>query len=316
MTESICIVGSGKMAGEYARTLTALKKNFFIIGRDKKELNFFYRKYGVKVYHGGLKKTLLKEIMINSVIVATTIDNLAECCCDLINHGATNILLEKPGALSINSLKKIKRLSLKRKVKIHIAYNRRFYQSIITLKRMIKKDEYITSCFFDFTEKTASIEKSNLSKKVKSKMIYSNSSHIFDLVFYLCGYPKEIKSFINRKLDWHPSAACFSGSGKTNKNIIFSYFADWGSAGRWKIDLRTNKRNYILQPLEDLCLMEKNNFKVVKIPNSSKLDKLYKPGIYLQTKAFLSEDFKNFCSIDDQILNFKYMKKVGNYPKE
>ena len=89
---------------------------------------------------------------MKNVIVATSISSLYSCCIILLKLGATNILLEKPGALSINELKKIKKLSNQKKSNVHIAYNRRFYKSVIELEKKINKNESILSCFIDFTE--------------------------------------------------------------------------------------------------------------------------------------------------------------------
>ena len=105
--------------------------------------------------------------------------------------------------------------------------------------------------FYRFYGKIRSYYKSKKHSKIeKNKWLYSNSSHVFDLLFFLCGHPKKIKSYVRGKNTWHPKASSFAGAGITNKNIIFSYFADWESGGRWNIDLRTNKKKYILDQMK------------------------------------------------------------------
>lgn len=313
MKNSIWIIGGGYMAKEYAKVLDAQNKEFIIIDKTNKEAEFFKKRYGVNLLSGGLEKILKTDIRIKTAIIATSINMLSRCCIALLKHGTNNILLEKPGALTIKDLKRIKTISEKKNANVHIAYNRRFYQSVIKLKNHINKNEEITSCFVDFTERSVSISKSKLSKETKEKMIYSNSSHMFDLFFYLCGHPKKLSTYNKGKIEWHPNASIFSGSGLTINNILFSYFADWGSAGRWKIDIRTNKKNFILQPIEELKVMHKDSFEIYDININSELDKAFKPGIYIQTKLFLQKKFDNFCNIDYQIESFKYLKKIGNY---
>ena len=313
MKNIIWIVGGGYMAKEYAKVLKAQDKKFIVVDKTNKEAEFFKEEYGAELISGGLENILKTKVKIKTAIIATTIDILSKCCIELLKHGTNNILLEKPGALNINDLKKIKMISKKKNANVHIAYNRRFYQSVIKLKQSINKNEKITGCFVDFTERSELINKSKLSKEAKEKMIYSNSSHMFDLFFYLCGHPKKLSPYNKGKIDWHPTGSVFSGSGLTINNILFSYFADWGSAGRWKIDIRTNKRNFILQPIEELKLMQKKSFEIVNCNINSKLDIMFKPGLYLQTKLFLRKKFSNFCTIDYQIKSFKYLKKIGSY---
>ena len=62
------------------------------------------------------------------------------------------------------------------------------------------------------------------------------------------------------KLDWHPSGDRFVGAGVTHENILFSYHADWVSAGRWGIEIMTPKNAYRLIPLEQLYRCKKGTF--------------------------------------------------------
>ena len=128
MSDLVWIIGAGQIAKVYAEILIDLKQDFAVIGKSKKETNFFEKKYKVKTYSGGLSKFQKKDLNIKNVIVATSISSLYSCCIILLKLGATNILLEKPGALSINELKKIKKLSNQKKSNVHIAYNRDFNQ--------------------------------------------------------------------------------------------------------------------------------------------------------------------------------------------
>ena len=103
---------------------------------------------------------------------------------------------------------------------------------------------------FEFTEWPHKIDFDHYTKKELSRFFMCNSSHVVDTVFHLAGYPRDLKAMTYGHLDWHPSAAIFSGCGVTNKNILFSYSANWLSAGRWGIDINTDKGKYILKPLE------------------------------------------------------------------
>ena len=43
------------------------------------------------------------------------------------------------------------------------------------------------------------------------------------------------------------------------------------------------------------------------------LDEKFKPGLYLQTIAFLSEDHHKLCSLDEQISSFSVYNDIANY---
>ena len=88
-----------------------------------------------------------------------------------------------------------------------------------------------------------------------------------------------------------------------------------GVGGRWNIDLRTNKKKYIFQPLEELRSMKKGSFDIVQEKIDNKIDLKYKPGFYLQTKNFLEKKFERFCTIQNQIDSFKFLSRIGNYKK-
>ena len=55
-----------------------------------------------------------------------------------------------------------------------------------------------------------------------------------------------------RKISWHPSASGFVGSGVTDNGVLFSYISNWDCPGRWSVEIITNKRRFILSPLEEL----------------------------------------------------------------
>jgi hypothetical protein len=68
----------------------------------------------------------------------------------------------------------------------------------------------------------------------------------------LIGTPKSISTYRSGSLPWHPTGKKFVGAGITKKDIPFSYHADWGSAGRWGIEIMTPQNAYRLIPLEKL----------------------------------------------------------------
>lgn len=307
------LIGAGQMSLEYYKVLKSLNLKFKVIGRGFRSGSIFEKITGYTVEYGSIKKNAMKYGVPNYAIVAVSADQLKNVAKKLIDIGTANILLEKPGALSISDLKQIYYLSKKKKINIFIGYNRRFYSSVIQAKKIIKQDGGLNSIFFDFTELSNKINKLSIKKKIKDKWLISNSSHVIDLAFNFCGEPFDWSCWNKSSLNWHKSSAIFCGSGISKNDIAFSYLSDWKSAGRWGIELMTNKRKLILRPLESLTYIKKNSFNKKKIKLKSLFDKKFKPGIFLQTKAFLTNNFINLCNIKTQVINFKIYNKIANY---
>ena len=175
----------------------------------------------------------------------------------LLHFGAREILCEKPGALYLDELKQITKLANQSNTRILIAYNRRFYSSVDKLIELAKLDGGVESLYFDFTEWEAQWTHGKTSKKILLNLFIMNSLHVIDLAFYICGLPKKLSSFVSGYSDWHQKAMIFSGAGITHNDALFSYNANWNSAGRWGIEVNSRNFKFILRPLEELQVLKK-----------------------------------------------------------
>ena len=93
------------MAHEYARVLKALKKKFLVVGRGEASANKLKSDLDVEVFSGGLVHFLSENMQVpDFAIVCTPVDSLAANTMDLLAFGVKKILIEKPGALSIEEL--------------------------------------------------------------------------------------------------------------------------------------------------------------------------------------------------------------------
>lgn len=75
----------------------------------------------------------------------------------------------------------------------------------------------------------------------------------------------------------------------------------------------TRKHRLILRPMETLQIQKIGSIEVKNVPVDYSLDKKYKPGLYLQTKAFLEGQYDDFCTLDNQRVALKYYKKMSRY---
>ena len=114
---------------------------------------------------------------------------------------------------------------------------------------MIADDGGVTSFNFEFTEWSHQIEKLDKPKgELEGGM--ANSTHVVDLAFFLGGVPIEMNSYVKVALPWYSKAAAFAGAGISDKEVPFSYKANWMSAGRWSVEILTNENKYIFEPKE------------------------------------------------------------------
>ena len=290
MNESVLLVGAGKMAIEYTRVLQALHVRTTVIGRNAATAQAFQRATGVAAAEGGLQQWLdLRTKPLPPIaFVAVSINQLAATTSALIAAGVRRILVEKPAGVNDAELQHLSTLAQRSGADIRVAYNRRFLASTFAAKNACDADGGLLSMHFEFTEWTSRISQGSHPPEVLSNWMLANSSHVIDLALFLGGSPQQLTSFVSRGLSWHPQASVFSGAGVTDRGALFSYHANWESAGRWGIELRTSKRRLLLCPLEQLQEQKRDSVEITPVEIDDHLDRQFKPGFYLQTKAMLS----------------------------
>jgi predicted dehydrogenase len=299
----IWLIGTGSMAVEYSKVLDALKIDYLVVGRSENRCEEFFNLTGKIPFKGGLAAFLKSNPEIpDAVINATGIESLTHSTSLLLNYGIRYILLEKPGFGNPEELFTTKELVDLYNAKVLIAYNRRFYSSVIKSQEIIDKDGGVKSFNFEFTEWSHTIKELKKEKVEFENWFYGNSSHLIDLAFYLCGNPIEINCFQKGGLEWHPSGEVFSGAGITESNALFSYIANWSSPGRWGLEICTSNYRLIFKPIEKLHIMKLGSVTIEENDQINyEIDQLYKPGLYLQTEAFLKKEISRFSDINDQL---------------
>ena len=310
---STWLIGAGYMAQEYAKVLNILLPEYEVIGRGKKSATEFESVTSHFVRQGGLKKALEELKPPMQAIVAVGVEDLSRIASELVRFGVKRILLEKPGGINKQEISELNTIAKTYDANILIAYNRRFYTSTEALKELVEIDGGATSCIFEFTEWSHKIEPLKKGPGVKESWFLANSTHIVDLAFHICGYPKEFSAWQKGSLSWHPSSERFCGAGITKNNVVFSYHADWSAPGRWSVEILTTKNRYILKPLEKLQVVRLGSVNLENIEINDQVDIQYKPGIYNQLKAFLNEDDINFCSIEEQLQHIDIYNKIAGY---
>lgn len=307
MKSLIYIIGTGPMAIEYTKVLQAQKHSIIVIGRSEENALKFEKETGLKPWIGGIENYLNDNLIPNNafVICATGTPDLMKIILIIMRSGIKNILVEKPGALSIEELLSNEKNLAQFEENIYIAYNRRFYSSVFELERLIIEDGGIDSMLFEFTEWADVIQQVQKSREVKYNWFFANSTHVIDLAFFICGTPSIWQSYSNAgKINWHKKSN-FVGAGVTDKGVLFSYISNWESAGRWGIEIMTKNRRIYLKPLEKIKIQKKGSLLIEDHLFDDSKDLQYKPGLYLQLIAFLNGDKSRLLTMKEQIKRTK-----------
>ncbi|MGQ7818398.1 Gfo/Idh/MocA family oxidoreductase [Metapseudomonas furukawaii] len=316
MNANVLVVGTGPMAREHIKVLQSMAIPFTVVGRSQRGVEVFEHETGIPAVPGGIDAYLESSGAheFSHCIVATSVTELYRNVLSLLRAGARKILVEKPCVLDARELNTLLTESSTRTAEVYIAYNRRFFSSVLKAKEIIEEDGGLDMVKFDFTEWAHVIEKLEKQPLEKERWLLANSTHVIDLAFHFAGVPKSLSAYRSGALDWHPSAKIFSGAGVSQAGVLFSYGSDWGSAGRWWLELFTPLRKLRLCPMEKLFETRKGTVVEQEVLCDAELDADFKPGLYLQTEKFLSGDKNGLCELQELNEKFKYFCEIAGYP--
>ena len=301
LNKKVLLVGATRMAMEYYKVLQALDCNTTVVGRGQKNADEFSAQTKAPVYVGGVEKFLAEKSVadFDAVLVAVGVEQLAPVARQLLVAGAKHILLEKPGGLDSQEIQALADMANAKKAQVLVAYNRRFYASVLKAEEIIKADGGVKSFVFEFTEWAQAVSKTDRKPEVLAHWLLANSTHVIDMAFFLGGKPLEIKCFSAGNLNWHEHSM-FYGAGSTENQTFFSYQANWDAPGRWVVEIITDQHRLIFKPLEELQIQVKGSVEVKPVEIDNSLDLNFKPGLYRQLQAFLTGDDSRFKTIAQQ----------------
>ena len=304
---NIWIIGAGTIAQEYGKVLNSLGYDYTVIGRGEQSALKYKVIIGKEVITGGLEAFLAtKPEVADKAIVATNLESLSQNTIQLVNYGVKDILCEKPGFLYPEECEKVLKAAEAKNANVYLAYNRRFFSSVLKAQEIIEEDGGVKSFNFEFTEWGHVIETLNKPKGDLDNWMYANSTHVIDLAFFLGGEPTQMSSYSAGEISWHKPAV-FAGAGISDKGALFSYQANWAAPGRWVVEILTSKHRLYFKPMEQLQIQNIGSVKVEPVEIDDQLDKDYKPGFYRQVEAFIRQNDSRLCTIQDQ---YNHVSKV------
>lgn len=312
--KNLWLIGSGPMAVDYVKVLQAQNIPFEVIGRGSKSAAKFQEQTGIPVKTGGLELWLGESGDLPELaIVAVSVEQLAVTTLMLLQKGVKRILVEKPAGLNEDEIKEVAAEAKGCDAEVYVAYNRRFYASTLKAQEIIAEDGGISSFNFEFTEWSHVIKDLDKSGEVKEEWFLANSTHVVDLAFFLGGTPEKLATYTSGSLDWHPRASVYAGAGITEGGVLFSYQANWAAPGRWGVEILTSKHRMIFRPMEQLQVQNIGSVAIEDVVLDNTLDSEFKPGLYLQVKAFLDGNFEfkyNLLKIEEQLSNMTFYNRI------
>jgi predicted dehydrogenase len=331
LSSAMWLIGTGPMARDYAQVFAALGTRFTVIGRDNEKAQAFCKSIsthtGIATAMGGGVEQAVAAVRAGKLaaprhaVVAVPVDRLAHVASVLAPH-CGSILLEKPGALEVGELRALHDIPTVASgaCQIHIAYNRRFFDSVQTLRARLAEDGPVLSASLEFDEPVPRIVALPTPAAIKARWGFANASHVFDLLFYLCGRPVAERSLGALPGDplvpWHPSGSVFVGTGQTDRGTHYVYHGNFGSVGRWRLALSVPNKRYFLMPLETLQVAEGAVVSLRDVPLPAGAHPELKPGLLGQVRAFLAGDpNREMVTLSDQLWHMSHLANLFGYPK-
>ena len=310
----IWLLGTGAMSVEYSKVLKHQRLNFHAIGRSKASTEAFRVATGADATPGGLAAFLEQQPQVaQAAIVAVNVEQLFPTTLQLIQAGVPSILVEKPAALALAELEQLQAAAKNAGCNVYIAYNRRFFASVLKAQDIIQADGGVTSFQFEVTEWSHIIQNLDNPDEVMQAWFIANTSHVVDLAWHLGGAPEELACFTHGTLDWHRAASQFSGAGKSQSGATFAYQGNWCAPGRWALEFCTAAHRLIFKPMEQLQIQEIGSVAVNPLSIDDALDQEFKPGLHAQVASFLGADKSRLCSLEEQVQHFHLYQRMAGY---
>jgi predicted dehydrogenase len=318
MTVRCLVIGAGKMGSAHLQALVALEPDALAGWAPSERRREAAESVGAGFFHGPLDAAL-DAFQPTHVVVASPVETLTPISLQLIAAGVRHLLVEKPVALSGAEGAALAAAVKASGAQLNVGYNRRFYSSIRTAQRLIAEaGEEIESVAFEFNEVVPDPAGPLAhAPSVRERWLLANSLHVIDSALFPVGHPDPLRSSftLSGALAWHPSGSVFVGSGLTVLSKPFVYHANWSAPGRWSFEWMTPSARYVFRPLEKLAVMRRGSFNLEDVPLDDELDRRFKPGVYLQDRAFLfgGEEAADLVSLENALSLVRLGEAMAGY---
>lgn len=297
------------MGSVYADILTNLNHEIVVgIGRKGSETHkLFGRKYDCEVSDD---ISYLSKIQsdLEGIIISIPPDQSLEWVSKFPNQ---NFLIEKPAQLISENLKKL----LSYNANIFVAYNRKFYQSYLDLKKFVTTQR--KKCFVNINIPEKKIPIINLYGKSVNYNLIANSSHIISILRPIFGDLNLKRTFseldiLNDNIGEFHSISSHGHLVRISIHLEeFSNTSIYVKGDQNSFELKPIEKSYLIDGME-INLSRDLNYRtyepIRKLISDERLVNNFKPGILKQVLAFIE-----FCKSgfkDDSLTDLKEATKI------
>lgn len=247
------VVGYGAMGRQFVNALRALNVGRIRVCSKSATALEELSSRGIEVTAGGVERLAWSARPAELGIIATPIAWLIPAAQRLASLGFRRLLIEKPVSLWSRQIEELAQVFEAQGIEAFCGYNRVAYPAFIEARARTTQEQGITSCTYTITEMIQPDWTSRFSSEELSRWGIANTLHVMSMAHGLIGMPRQWQSYRQgRAVAWHPTGSIFVGAGVSERGAAFSYHADWGSPGRWVIEVHTATSSYRFCPLETL----------------------------------------------------------------
>lgn len=313
----IGIIGAGLIAEEYIKILSKKKniKILCVISRTKIKSQKLSLKYNIEHHDNKISNLLILEPDI--IIIAVNILSTSKVVSELSKFSGI-ILVEKPLGVNSDETKKILKTLRNNKSNCFVALNRRFYDNIQFVKKILDKDKSPKIISITDQENTIKAKILGHRKKVINNWMFANSIHLIDLIIFF-GNSKITK--INTYKKRFDKEKIILSDIFFKKKVIAQYKSIWNRPGPWSLSISSSKNYFNFSSIENLEYRTSNN--KIKIFKKKDNDD-FKPGFKNMIDALLdfylyknkNKNINKNKSMIDSLININDYKDLAKTIKQ
>lgn len=277
------IIGYGKIGSKHHQVFDALGAKVITSCNRSEAGRQRAKEAGIPNTYSSFHEMLKKE-KLDGVVCATSLFNNQQVAKEIIPYQIP-ILLEKPPGTSLVELEELISLQEQHKTLVMLATNRIWYSVLHKAIEDIGGLDQIEGVQVMWSENPQRLkEKRGFTDEQIRTRNFTNSIHGFSILHFLCG---ELSDYHVAGLQgdgfyrWNMSL-----QGVSNRGVVGQFTSSWSSILPWRLSFYGQNKIYDFAPLEQCTCTDLTNRTKKQILGEA-FDKDFKPGFYLQGKAFI-----------------------------
>lgn len=303
-------VGAGYMADEHLRVYSS-REDVDVVGitsRTRAKAEELARSYSIGTVFDtaeDLYETCFPDLVVVAVSELSTHDIAATC----FRYPAVT-LIEKPVGYNFVEAEEIRQQARVEEASSFVAYNRRYHQSTRRLLSELESNTGLRFVKIQDQQDMALARRHNSSETVVQNLMYANSIHLIDLFRTFCRGSVDEVDIVQ---PWDAA-----NPGVVIARVLFAsgdvglYEAVWNRPGPWTVTVSTEERRYVMAPLENLGIQERDS-RVINEIELGPIDVEFKPGLLVlaeEALKFIRGEGSNLVTLDDSIESMKLVRDI------